>query len=119
MAGYDPVKTVSGKGVIKMAKEIIMYNLADGVTDEQYKDFVTKEKGPMFDSLPSVKKYELVRITGSMAGEIPFQYVGIVDVDNLDEFNQKDKTTQKFQDVMAKLQPMLKDPQMLVGEQIY
>ena len=102
-----------------MATEIIMYNLADGVTDEQYKDFVVKEKGPMFDSLPSVKKYQLVRITRSMAGEIPFQYLGIVDVDNLDDFNQKDKTTQKFQDVMAKLQPMLQDPQMLVGEQVY
>ena len=96
-----------------------MYNLADGVTDEQYKDFVAKEKGPMFDSLPSVKKYELVRITGSMSGEIPFQYLGIVHVDNMDNFNQKDKTTQKFQDVMAKLQPMIKERQMLIGEQVY
>ena len=102
-----------------MSKEIVIYNLAEGVTHEQYKDFVAKEKGPMFDSLSSVNKYELVRITGSLSGEIPYQYVGIVDVDNLDEFNQKDKTTQKFQDVMAKLDSMLESPQILVGEQIY
>ncbi len=30
-----------------MAKEIILYNLADNVTDEQYKDFVRKVKGPL------------------------------------------------------------------------
>ena len=37
-----------------MAKEIILYNLADNVTDAQYKDFVTKEKGPLLESLPCV-----------------------------------------------------------------
>ena len=102
-----------------MATEIIMYNLADNVTDEQYRDFVSKEKGPMFDGLPSVKKYSLYRVTGSMMGEIPYQYLGIVEVDNLDNFNQKDKQTQQFQDVMMKLQPMLKEPKMLTGEKIY
>jgi hypothetical protein len=102
-----------------MAKEIILYNLADGVTDEQYQDFVKKEKGPTIDSLPSVKKYELVRITGSASGEIPFNYVGIVHVKNMDEFLNRDKQTQKFQDLMAKLGPMLKDPHLLYGEEVY
>ncbi len=102
-----------------MAKEIILYNLADNVTDEQYKDFVTKEKGPILASLPSVKKYELVRITGAVTGEIPYNYVGIVHVNSLDEFSQKGKTTQKFQDLMAKLMPMLKNVHILYGEEIY
>ena len=51
-----------------MAKEIILYNLAENVTDEEYKDYVTREKGPLLDSLPSVKKFELVRITGAATG---------------------------------------------------
>jgi hypothetical protein len=54
--------------VAKMAKEIILYNLAENVTNEQYKDFVTKEKGPLFESLPLVKKYEVVRIKGAVTG---------------------------------------------------
>jgi hypothetical protein len=29
-----------------MAKQIILYNLADHVTDEQYKEYVVNEKGP-------------------------------------------------------------------------
>ena len=102
-----------------MGKEIILYNLADNVTDEQYKDFVHKVKGPTIDSLPSVKKYELVRIKGAATGEVPFNYVGIVHVNNLDDFYQKDKATQKFQDLMAKLGPMLKSAHILYGEEVY
>jgi len=57
-----------------MAKRIILYNLAEGVTDEQFKEYVTTDKGPLIDSLPAVKKYELVKITGSMTGQIPYKY---------------------------------------------
>ena len=66
-----------------MAKEIILYNLASGVTDEQYLEYVTKEKGPLLESLSSVKKFELVKIINSAAGDIPYKYVGILEVDSL------------------------------------
>jgi len=102
-----------------MAKEIILYNLADNVTDEQFKDYVTSEKGALIESFPSVKKYELVRIKGAATGEVPFNYVGIVHVNNLDDFYQKDKTTQKFQDFLKKFMPMIKGFQILYGEEIY
>ena len=46
-----------------IAKEIILYNLAENATYQEYKDYVTREKGPLLDSLSSVKKCELVRIT--------------------------------------------------------
>ena len=102
-----------------MAKEIILYNLADNVTDEQYKDYVTREKGPLFDSLPSVKKFELVKIKGAVTGEIPYKYVGVVHVNSLDELNQKGKTTQKFQDFLKEWMPMVKNVHILYGEEIY
>src|SRR4030042_1602419 len=102
-----------------MAKEIILYNLADNVTDEQYLDFVKKEKGPTLESLPSVKKYELVRIKGAKTGEVPFNYVGILHVKNLDEFYQEGATTKKFQDLLAKMMPMFKNIHILYGEEVY
>jgi hypothetical protein len=102
-----------------MAKEIILYNLADNVTDEEYKKFVTNEKGPLLDSLPSAKKFELVKITGAAMGEIPYKYVGILHVNSLDELNQKGKTTQKFQDFLKKWTPMIKNFHILQGEEIY
>jgi hypothetical protein len=102
-----------------MAKRIILYNLAEHVTDEEFKEYVTSEKGPLIESLPSVKKYELVRITGAAAGEIPYKYVGIVHVTSLDEFNEKAAKTQKYQDFLKKFGPMAKDLQILAGEEIY
>jgi hypothetical protein len=116
---HFPLKAESSGRMTKMAKEIILYNLAENVTDEEYKDYVTREKGPLLESLPSVKKYEVVRIKGAATGEIPYNYVGIIHVSNLDEFYQKDKKTQKFQDFLNKLMPMLKNIHILYGEEIY
>jgi hypothetical protein len=102
-----------------MAKEIILYNLAEHVTDDEYKEYVTKEKGPLLESLSSAKKFELVKITRSATGEIPYQYVGILHLNSLDEFYQKDAPSQKFQDFLKKWQSMVADYHILAGEDIY
>ena len=102
-----------------MAKRIILYNLADNITDEEFKEYVVNEKGPLIDALPSVKKYELVKITGSIAGESPYKYAGIVHISNIDEFNQKDAKTPEYQQFVQKFGPMTKDMLMLSGEEIY
>jgi hypothetical protein len=102
-----------------MAKEIILYNLAENVTDEEYLEFVTKEKGPLLDSLSSVKKFELVKIKGAATGEVPFKYIGILHLKSLDEFYQKDAPSQKFQDFLEKWQPMTSGFHILFGEEIY
>ena len=102
-----------------MAKRIILYNLAEHVTDEAFKDYVVNEKGPLIESLPSVKKYELVHITAAMGGAIPYKYVGIVHITSLDDFNEKDAKTQEYQDFFRKFGPMVSDLQVLSGEEIY
>lgn len=102
-----------------MAKEIILYNLAKHVTDDEYKEYVTKEKGPLLESLSSVKRFELVKITGTVMGENPYQYVGILHLNSLDEFYQKDAPSSKFQDFMKKWQSMVANFHILSGEEIY
>ena len=102
-----------------MAKQIILYNLADNVTDEQYRDYVIKEKGPLLDSLSSVRKFELVKITGAATGEIPYRYVGILHLTSLEEFLQKDAPSQKFQDFQTKWSKMVSNFHILIGEEIY
>ena len=103
-----------------MAKQIILYNLADHVTDEQYKDYVVHEKGPLLDSLPGVKKFEMVKITGSMKGEIPYKYVGILHIEDLNEFHEKAVPSKKFQDFGAKWSTMVQPNfHTLMGEEIY
>jgi len=102
-----------------MAKQIILYNLAKHVTDEEYKKYVINEKGPLLESLSSVKKFELVKIIGSASGEIPYKYVGILHIKSLDEFNQKDASSPKFQDFMKKWQTMVSNFSILAGEEVY
>ena len=102
-----------------MPKEISFYNLSDNVTDEQYQEYVKKFKGPLLESMPSVTKFELVRIKGAVVGEAPYNYVGILHVKNLDEFYQKGTTSQKFQDFMKELMPMVSDANITYGEEVY
>jgi uncharacterized protein (TIGR02118 family) len=102
-----------------MAKRIILYNLAPSTTDEEFKKYVVNEKGPLISSLPGVEKYQLVKITGSMSGKIPYKYVGIISLTSEDEFNQKAAKTAEYQNFLKKFGPMATDLQMLSGEEIY
>jgi hypothetical protein len=102
-----------------MAKRIILYNLAAHMTEEKFQDYAVKEKGPLIESLPGVKKYELVKITGAMGGKAPYQYAGIVHLTSLDEYNQKATKTPQYQEFQKKFGPMVKDLITLSGEEIY
>lgn len=102
-----------------MMKEIILYNLADHVTDEQYKEYVQNEKGPLLDGLPGTKKFEMVKITQSRSGGIPYKYVGILHIDDMKTFMEEAVPSQEFQDFGKKWMTMVKDPITLFGEEIY
>ena len=102
-----------------MPKEIILYNLAENVTDEEYEEYVEKEKGPLLSSLPSVEKFELVKITGAAGGEVPYRYVGILHLISLEHFRTKDAPSAAFQEFMKKWQTKVSDFHILAGEEIY
>ena len=102
-----------------MAKRIILYNLADNVTEEDFKEYVTSDKGPLIDSLPGVKKYELVKIFHATSGETPYKYAGIVHIENMEEYEQKATTLPEYQQFLMKFGPMVKDMIALTGEEIY
>ena len=71
-----------------MAKEIILYNLAPGVTDEEYAKYVAEEKGPFLDGLSGAEKFHLYKVTTSAKGEIPYRYIGVVDLTNMEEWSE-------------------------------
>ena len=102
-----------------MPKEIILYNLAENVTDEAYQEYVEKEKGPLLSSLPSVEKFELVKITGSADGEIPYRYVGILHLISLEHFRTKDAPSAAFPEFLKKWPTMVADFHIMAGEAIY
>jgi hypothetical protein len=102
-----------------MAKRFILYNLAENVTDAAFKKYAVSEKGPLISRLPGVKKYELVKITSASSGKIPYKYVGIVHLSNIEEHDQKSAKIKEYQDFQKKFGPMVKDVIMLTGEEIY
>lgn len=102
-----------------MAKRIILYNLAENVTDEQFKEYVTTDKGPLISSLPAVNKYQLTKISSASQPAIPYKYVGIVDVTSIEEFDGKAGPTPEYQGFLKKFMPMVKDLLILSGEEIY
>ena len=101
-----------------MAKEIILYNLKDSVTDEEYLQYCEEQKGPLIKSLPSCKDFTLVRITGSQKGEIPYAYVGIVDVTSIEEW-KRDAASEPFQNFLKEWIPKVKDFHILTGSEVY
>lgn len=102
-----------------MAKEIILYNLAPHVTDEDFRDYVDNEKGPYIDGLPSVEKYELVQITDSRSGTIPFKYVGIVHLNSLEDFKNKDTQTEEYKAFTAKMMSLVSEIHVTFGDEIH
>ena len=102
-----------------MPFEIILYNLKPDVTDEQFQEYVDNEKGPYIDSLPSVDKYELVKITESRSGVIPFRYVGVVHLNSLEGFKQRGTQTDEYRAFSAKMAGFTSELHVTLGEQIH
>jgi hypothetical protein len=102
-----------------MDLEIILYNLAPGVTDEQFKEYVDTEKGPYIDGLPSVDKYELVKVTESRSGVVPFKYVGIVHLNSVEDFKNRDTQTDEYREFTAKMASLTSEIHVTFGEQIH
>lgn len=103
-----------------MAKRIVMYNLAPNVTHEEFKEYVQTDKGPRINGLPAVKRYELVKISSSMPpGNIPYQYVGIIHLTSVEDFNNIDSKKPEYQAFLKKFGPLVTDMVMLAGDEIY
>ncbi|MFH0915160.1 MAG: hypothetical protein V1912_01765 [bacterium] len=77
------------------------------------------EKGPYIDGLPSVEEYELVKITSSPSGEIPFKYVGIVHLKSLEDFKHRDTQTEEYRAFTAKMASVTSEIHVTFGEEIH
>jgi hypothetical protein len=114
-----------------MAKSIILYNLKEGVSDDEYRKWCDKYKGPFFLSLGACKSFTLVAMLGGTKGDgakglppeitqPPFKYVGIIDVSSLEEW-QKDTESKRFKEEFFPqwFSKWVADFYVLVGMEIY
>lgn len=101
-----------------MAKEIILYNLKPEVTDEEYAKYVAEEKGPFLDGLPGAGKFHLFKVTASQKGEIPYKYVGMVDLTSMEEWMKTIKT-EEFGKFIARWMTKVSDFHILFADEVY
>jgi hypothetical protein len=98
-----------------MPKQVIAYNLADGVTKAEYQKYVDEKKGPFFVNLPAVKGYTLLEIVSESS---PFQYVAFVDTDDPAGL-QKDTQSPAFGEFLKEWMPKVKDVTMMFGMEAF
>lgn len=93
-----------------MAKQIILYNLKDSVTEEDYVKWCKSYKGPFLLSLDGAKSFTLVKMIGGLTGNgqegvppttttPPYKYVGIFDLNSLEDMDrarEKKEFTEEF-----------------------
>ncbi len=99
--------------------EIILYNLAPDKTDEEFKEFVDTYKGEYISSMPSVDKYELVKVDESRSGVVPFRYVGIVHLNDYEGFKNRDTATDEYKAFSAKMKEFTSEIHVTFGEQVF
>ena len=102
-----------------MPKLIVLYNLAPNVTEEQFDEYITKEKGPVSNTLPSVKKYELVKTIESPVGKSPYKYIEIYHLESMEEWTAKGFSSARNQEIFNKWKPMATDMQFWFAEENY
>ena len=114
-----------------MAKEIILYNLKDGIKDEDYKKWCEEYKGPILLSLSATKSFTLVKMLGGIKGNgqegsppqetsSPYKYIGIMDLSSLAGM-EKDKESKAFKEDFFPqwFSKWVKDFYVIVGEEVY
>lgn len=93
-----------------MAKQIILYNLKDSVTEEDYVKWCESYKGPFLLSMDGAKSFTLVKMVGGLKGDgqkgvaptatsPPYKYIGIYDLasmEDMDRAREKKEFTEEF-----------------------
>jgi hypothetical protein len=84
------------------ARLIALFNLRPGIAAEAYEQWARTVDLPTVNALPSIEKFEVFRVTGTLvAGEAsPYAYAEIIDVRDMAAFGQ-DVGTETMQAVAA------------------
>jgi len=89
-------------------KEIILYNLKDEVTEEQYEAYFRNKKGPAFAAFPSCRSVTLNKVVDSKTGSIPYRYVAVVEIADPAGW-EKDTASEVFQEILREWGEMVKE----------
>lgn len=103
-----------------MAQLILLYNLKDGVSRDDFENWVTAVDYPAMRGLERVKSFTTYRTEKLLMGEgaPSVQYVEIFDIPDLDGFTTEDMPGDTVQSVMGAFMGFAEAPQFIISEAI-
>ena len=110
-----------------MAKQFILYNLKDGVSEEEFMKFVNEFKGPFIIGLSAVKRYTITSVKGAVQAkggppgpvDTPYQIAAVVDLTSLEAYG-KDAESQAYkEEFMPRFVKYVSDFLILRAEELY
>jgi 5,10-methylenetetrahydrofolate reductase len=101
-----------------MSKVIVLFNLKPETKVEEYEKFARELDLPIVNGLPSVKKFEVLKATGTMAGTAsPYQYIEIIDLHSLEQLG-KDVQTEAVQKIAVQFRALAEAPIFILTENL-
>lgn len=99
-----------------MTTIIVLFNLREDADKAAYEHWAKTTDLPTARSLPSVDKFDVLRTTGLLGGgDAPFQYVEILEINDLEQLG-KDAATAVMQQVAAEFVSFADTPQFMLTE---
>ena len=98
-----------------MARIIVLFNLQDGADVNAYEAWAKSTDLPIVRGLDSVNSFEVQRVAALFGSDdpAPYQYIEIIDVDDLDLFG-KEVGTETMQKVAGEFQSFADNPAFLL-----
>lgn len=102
-----------------MATIIVLFNLKDGVSHDDYEEWARSTDIPVVRTLASVDQYEVFRSSGLLGSDdpAPFQYVEMIAINDGDVFAQ-DIGTDVMTEIAAQFQTFADNPQFLMTDKL-
>ena len=101
-----------------MAKIIVLFNLKPGTSVADYEAFARESDLPIVNALPSVDRFEVLKAEGLLSGGAsPYQYIEIIDVNNLEQLG-KDVSTETMQKIAATFRSMAEEPLFIITKNL-
>lgn len=103
-----------------MAAIIIKYRLKQGVTPQDFEDWVTNVDQPAMRGLERVKSFDTYRVQGLLVGEgePSVQYVELFDVPDIAGFGSEDMAGETVQAIMGQFMGFAEAPEFLLAEKL-
>lgn len=103
-----------------MATIILKYKLKDGVTREDFEQWVKTSDQPVMRGLTSVAAFDTYRVTGLLIGEgaPTADYIELFDIADLDAFTGTDMPGAAVQGIMGQFMGFAEAPEFMLADKV-